>query len=161
MATKSTAAPSPAAPGSAAMDAWVNLVVSHSRLMSALDEELRAEHGSTMGDYDVFVQLSRAPGGRLRMCDLASAVLLSPSGLSRRVERLERAGLVQRRRSDDDARSIEAALTDEGKRYFRRLRKTHRAGVRERFADRFSEEELETLAGLLSRLTGTSEPDSC
>jgi DNA-binding MarR family transcriptional regulator len=100
----------------------------------------------------VLIQLAEAEAGRLRMCDLAAAVVLSPSGLSRRVDRLERAGLVERERGEDDARSVEATLTPEGERVLDRLRRTHRTGVKERFADRFSEDELRTLTRLLARL---------
>ena len=87
------------------------------------------------------------------MCELANAVLLSPSGLSRRVERLERAGLVDRERASADARSIEAGLTPVGRRLFRRVRLTHRAGIRERFVDHFDAEELRLLTELMGRLT--------
>ena len=87
------------------------------------------------------------------MCDLAVAVVMSPSGLSRRVDRLERAGLVTRSRGEEDGRSVEAALTPAGRRVLERLRTTHRAGVRERFADHFSDAELRQLTELLSRLS--------
>jgi DNA-binding MarR family transcriptional regulator len=89
----------------------------------------------------------------MRMCELAESVILSPSGLSRRVERLERRGLVQRERSTQDARSVEASITDEGRRLFRRLRRLHRDGISRYFSSRFSERELETLGPLLARLT--------
>jgi DNA-binding MarR family transcriptional regulator len=135
-----------------ALEAWKNFVVANSRLMRELDEELRREHGFTLGDYDVLIHLSRAPEAKLRMCDLAAEVLLSPSGLSRRVERLERAGFVKRERASTDGRSIEATLTTSGKRLFRRLRETHLRGVKERFADRFSAKEIERLRDLLARL---------
>lgn len=138
--------------GAAGLEAWKNFVVANSRLMRELDEELRREHGFTLGDYDVLIHLSRAPEARLRMCDLAAEVLLSPSGLSRRVERLERAGFVKRERASTDGRSIEATLTPSGKRLFRRLRETHLRGVKERFADRFSAKEIERLRDLLARL---------
>ncbi len=143
--------------GPAGLEAWRNFVLANSRLMRDLDEELRREQGFSLGDYDVLIQLSRSPGTRLRMCDLAAAIVLSPSGLSRRVERLERAGLVKRERAAGDGRSIEAALTPSGKRLFRRLRATHLEGVRERFADRFSAAEIETLRDLLGRLAVTGE----
>lgn len=138
--------------GATGLEAWRNFVVANSRLMRELDEELRSKHGFTLGDYDVLIHLSRAPEARLRMCDLAAEVLLSPSGLSRRVERLERAGFVKRQRASSDGRSIEATLTASGKRLFRRLRETHLRGVKERFADRFSAEEIEALRDLLARL---------
>jgi DNA-binding MarR family transcriptional regulator len=138
--------------GPIGFEAWRNFVIANSRLMRVLDEELRREQGFSLGDYDVLVHLARAPRTRLRMCDLAAEVLLSPSGLSRRVERLERDGFVIRERSERDGRSIEAALTPAGKRLFRRLRSTHLRGVKERFADRFDAEEIAALRDLLGRL---------
>ena len=138
--------------GPLGFEAWRNFVIANSRLMRVLDEELRREQGFSLGDYDVLVHLSRAPQTRLRMCDLAAEVLLSPSGLSRRVERLERDGFVIRERAERDGRSIEAALTPAGKRLFRRLRSTHLRGVKERFADRFDAEEIAALRDLLGRL---------
>lgn len=140
----------------AALSAWKGFLRAHSRLVPALDEELRERHGFSLGDFDVLVQLEGAPGSRLRMCDLAEAVVLTPSGLSRRVDRLERAELVTRERAADDARSIEARLTPAGRRLLARLRTTHRAGVEEHFADRFSDAELERLAELMGRLTNGS-----
>jgi len=134
------------------LEAWRNLLKAHAHLIRELDEELRDRHNFTLGDFDVLVNLANAPGQRRRMCELADAVLLSPSGLSRRVDRLERTGYVQRARAAGDARNIEAGLTVAGKRLLRRLRGTHRAGIRERFVDRFSAEELETLRELLGRL---------
>lgn len=135
------------------LGAWKGFLQAHSRLIAELDEELQAAHNISLGDFDVLAQLAEAPGGRLRMCDLAAAVVLSPSGLSRRVDRLERAGLVGRERATADARSVEAHLTAAGKRLLGRLRQTHRGGVKERFADRFSAAELATLSALLGRLT--------
>lgn len=138
----------------AGFEAWRSFVVGNARLMRELDEELRREHGFSLGDFDVLIHLSRAPRGGLRMCDLASAVVLSPSGLSRRVERLERSGYVRRERAGGDGRSIEARLTAAGKRLLERLRATHLGGVRDRFANHFSSAELETLHDLLGRLEG-------
>jgi DNA-binding MarR family transcriptional regulator len=94
--------------------------------------------------------------GRLRMCELAEAVVLSPSGLSRRVDRLEREGLVTRERAERDARNVEARLTANGRRLLNRLRQTHREGVKNRFADRFSDSELELLSEFLGRLNNGS-----
>lgn len=155
--TKAVAAASPAAPlTEPGLSAWKHFLRAQSRLVAELDEELRERHGVALGDFDVLVQLAEAPKGRLRMCDLAAAVVLSPSGLSRRVDRLERAGLVTRERAERDARNVEARLTPSGKRLLTRLRATHRSGVKERFTDRFSDEELDLLVELLGRLTGPS-----
>ncbi len=134
------------------ISAWANFLRGHARLVRELDAELQDSHGSSLGDFDVLVQLAVADEGRLRMCELASAIVLSPSGLSRRVDRLERAGLVARERGSSDARNVEARLTPAGKRLYQRLRKTHVAGIEERFNSRFSDRELETLRELLGRL---------
>lgn len=109
------------------------------------------------------VNLANAPGERRRMCELAGAVLLSPSGLSRRVDRLEGAGFVARVRAANDARNIEAGLTPAGKRLLRRLRETHLAGINTRFVERFSVDELDTLHELLGRLRAneTAADQSC
>lgn len=144
--------PSPTVSAGTGIPAWRSFLRAHSLLTRVLDEELRERHGYSLGDLDVLIQLAEAPRGRLRMCDLAAAVVLSPSGLSRRVDRLERAGLVARERGERDARNVEARLTPAGKRLHERLRQTHRGGVKERFADRFTTEELETLAEFLGRL---------
>jgi DNA-binding MarR family transcriptional regulator len=134
------------------LDAWRALLFAHARLTRELDAELQERERMTLGDYDVLVQLAESPTGCLRMNELAELVVLSPSGLSRRVDRLEQLGLVQRSRNEQDARGIEASLTARGKRVFQRLRRTHRAGVQRRFASAFSEEELSVLASLLGRL---------
>lgn len=147
-------------PGSPGMEAWKAFLRANALLLRELDEELRARHGFSLGDYDVLVHLAEVPGGRRRMCDLAGAVLLTPSGLSRRVERLERTGLVERQRAEADGRSIEAGLTPAGRRMLRRLRVTHRAGVEERFVAHFSSAELETMRQLLSRLTPAADSDA-
>lgn len=135
----------------AGLAAWRALLVAQSRLVRELDAELQERHDLTLGDFDVLVTLADSKGGCVRMHDLADQVLLSPSGLTRRVDRLERAGIVERRRSAVDGRSVEARLTAAGKRLLRRLRVTHRDGVARRFASSFSESELEQLAEMLGR----------
>lgn len=136
------------------LEAWRNLLRAHAHLIRELDDELRERHSLALGDYDVLVNLANAPGQRRSMCALAGAVLLTPSGLSRRIDRLEAAGFVARKRAANDARMIEACLTSSGKRLLRGLRETHLAGVKERFVDRFNAEELDTLRELLGRVTG-------
>lgn len=143
----------PLEPRSAAVQAWRRLIAASSRLMGELDAEMREQHNFTLGEFDVLVNIENAPEGRRRMCDLAGAILLSASGLSRRVDRLERAGLVVRERGTTDGRNVEVELTPEGKSFMQKVRATHLAGVKERFASHFSEAELETLCDLLGRLS--------
>jgi DNA-binding MarR family transcriptional regulator len=100
----------------------------------------------------VLLFLADAPGGRLRMSELADGVLLSRSGLTRLVDRMERDGLLRRERCEDDARGYHAAITAKGRTLFGRARRTHLDGVRERFLSHLSQEELRTLGALWEKV---------
>lgn len=143
--------------GDVAFEAWRNFLLANARLLRELDEQLRKEQNFSLGEFDVLVNLANAPAQRRAMCDLAGAILLSPSGLSRRVDRLERAGLVRRERGTKDARNVEAQLTPAGTKLLRRVRAAHLADIKERFADQFGEDELETIRDLMARLIPESE----
>jgi DNA-binding MarR family transcriptional regulator len=134
------------------LDAWRGFLRSYSVLVRDLDEELTRRHGIPISSYDVLVQLDEAPDGRLRMSALADAVLLSRSGLSRLVTRLEGQGLIERAECANDARGSFAAITDEGRKRLDEARVTHRGGVRERFFDKLGEREQRQLAKVWSRL---------
>src|SRR5881397_3274392 len=97
------------------LDAWAGFLRTHATLVRELDEELTERHGLPLSSYDVLVQLDRAPEGRLRMSHLADAVLLSRSGLTRLVTRLEKQGLLERADCPSDARGAFAAITDAGR----------------------------------------------
>lgn len=125
----------------------------HSALTRELDAELRTEHDLPLSSYEVLLFLATAPQGAMRMSELADGVLLSRSGLTRLVDRLERAGLVDRRECEEDARGLLAVITDSGRELFGRARKTHLEGVRRVFLDRFSEDEQRTLGELFARLS--------
>lgn len=129
------------------LEAWRGFLRTHATLTRELDDELRRAEALSLSEYDVLVQLADAPGGRLRMAELASAVVLSRSGLTRLVDGLERKGLVSRERCPDDARGFHAVITKDGLAVRRRASRTHLAGVRERFLGRLSTEQLEELAG--------------
>ncbi|MEA2435674.1 MAG: hypothetical protein QOF65_230 [Thermoleophilaceae bacterium] len=134
------------------LDAWRGFLRTHSTLVRELDEELTERHGLPLSSYDVLVQLDETPEGRLRMSNLADAVLLSRSGLSRLVTRLEAQGLLERTDCPNDARGAFAAITEKGRERLNEARATHRAGVRERFLDRLSEREQRQLAKAWNRL---------
>jgi DNA-binding MarR family transcriptional regulator len=102
----------------------------------------------------VLVTLASAPERRLRMAELADAVLLTRSGLTRRVDRLERAGLVERVRCPGDGRGFNAVLTDAGLARLAQVAPTHLNGVRRRFADRLDPDDLTRLARIWARLGG-------
>src|SRR3954452_16472081 len=91
--------------------AWQGFLRANARLTRLLDADLRSAHGLSGNAYDVLIQLGVAPRRRLRMTTLAEQVLMSPSGISRLVDELEREGLVARERNEQDARSFEVVLT--------------------------------------------------
>src|SRR5213596_1903644 len=134
------------------LDAWRGFLRTHATLVTELDEELTERHGLPLSSYDVLVQLDEAPDGRLRMSSLAEAVLLSRSGLSRLVTRLESQGLIERTECPSDARGAFAGITDKGRERLEEARATHRAGVRRRFLDRLGEREQRQLARAWNRL---------
>jgi DNA-binding MarR family transcriptional regulator len=136
--------------------AWRGLLRTHASLTKALDAELEAAHGLALSSYEVLTYLDDADGQRMRMCDLASTALLSRSGLTRLVDRLERDGLIARASCRDDARGAYAVLTDAGRAKLCAARSTHLAGVREHFLSRFGAEELDVLASAWGRLDGAS-----
>jgi DNA-binding MarR family transcriptional regulator len=134
------------------IDTWVRLLRVHAAMTRQFSGELLAEHGLTMNDFDVLMQLSIATDGRLRRVDLAERVLLTPSGITRLLEGLERAGYVERATCASDARVSYACLTDAGRDKLDEAKHTHQASIKHLFSERYSDEELETLAVLLERL---------
>lgn len=132
--------------------AWRGLLRVHSSMTKALDAELVREHSLSLSSYEVLLFLADAPEGRLRMSELADGVLLSRSGLTRLVDRMERDGLLRRERCEDDARGYNALITDAGRELFDAARRTHLDGVRERFLRRLSRAELRTLAELWEKV---------
>jgi DNA-binding MarR family transcriptional regulator len=132
--------------------AWRAFLTAHARVMRSLEAELLAEQRLSLVSYDVLVQLAEAPGRRLRMAELADRVLLSRSGVTRLVDRLERTGLVERQRVDGDGRGVIAELTPLGLETLRNAAKTHLAGVVRHFVTRFTEDELTRLGDLCARL---------
>jgi DNA-binding MarR family transcriptional regulator len=134
------------------LDAWRGFLRTHATLVRELDEELTERHGLPLSSYDVLIQLDESPEGRLRMSSLADAVLLSRSGLSRLVTRLEKQGLLEREECPSDARGSFASITGAGRDRLAEARATHRAGVRDRFLDKLGERELRQLSRAWSRL---------
>lgn len=134
----------------AEMTAWRALIQTTTGLLATLDNELQAEHGLTLGDYEVLIHLSDAPDRSLRMSDLAAKLRLSPSGITRRIDGLVRTGLVERRQCPTDRRGSNAVLTDAGMEKLEQAAPTHVRGVREHFVDRLNGTQLANLAEALS-----------
>ena len=134
------------------LGAWRGMLRVHAELTKALDAELAETHGLPLSSYEVLLFLAGEPGGRMRMSELADSVLLSRSGLTRLVDRLERAGLLERVQCDEDARGYFAQITPAGREEFNAARRTHLEGVRRLFLSRFSRDELRELGGLWERV---------
>jgi DNA-binding MarR family transcriptional regulator len=132
--------------------AWIRFLRAHAAVTRQLSARLESQHGLTLNDYDVMVQLYFAADRRLRRVDLARKVLLTASGITRLLDGLERAGWVEKARCASDGRVTYAVLTDSGAAKFEEARETHLADLRELFSDRFTGKEQATLADLLARL---------
>lgn len=134
------------------MRAWRAFVMTNVRLFEQLDRELKAEHGLTHDDYGILVNLSEAPGQRLRMSELATRVLESKSRLSHHVGRLQAEGLVRRETCPNDLRGLFAVLTPAGRRLLRRAAPAHVRSVREHFIDNLDRDQLTALADALGQV---------
>jgi DNA-binding MarR family transcriptional regulator len=134
------------------LGAWRGMLRAHAALTRELDAELTREHDLPLSSYEVLLFLNDSDEGRMRMSELADSVLLSRSGLTRLVDRLERQGLLKRERCDSDARGLFAEITPAGRRIFDSARQTHLDGVRKLFLSRFSRAELRALGALWQKL---------
>jgi DNA-binding MarR family transcriptional regulator len=133
---------------------WRSFLRAHSYVVRQLERDLVADAGLPLAWYDVLLQLVEAPDRRLRMAELADSVLLSRSGLTRLVDRLQAAGLVVREPFPGDARGMYTVLTPAGLDRLREAAPVHLAGVQEYWLSKFTDDELRELHGLLDRLGG-------
>src|SRR4051794_35554833 len=132
-------------------DAWIGMLETHKLLTRALDAELEAEHGLSLSGVECLGRLAAADGRAMRLSALANETGLSLSRISRIVDTLEARELVQRRSSTEDARAVEAHLTDAGLQLVRQAQTSHFASVQERFFEQLSGEELAVLARVFAR----------
>jgi DNA-binding MarR family transcriptional regulator len=140
------------------LDAWQALLHAHHQITRVLDAELRATHDLTWAGYDVLLRLAKAAGRTLTMTELARRIMISPSGLTRVVDGLERKGFVKRTRSDNDARVVSASLTEPGREKVKGAAQTHLRGIREHFTSRLSDAQLRAVASALQVITGPHVP---
>ena len=132
--------------------AWATFLRAHARVTRVLERELHDEQRMALADYDVLVQLATVEPRRLRMGELADRLLLSRSGITRLVDRLERAGFVARETCDTDRRGAWAVLTDAGYGRLREATPVHLRGVAEHFIDRIPQARLDELQETLARV---------
>jgi DNA-binding MarR family transcriptional regulator len=131
---------------------WRALIDINTRLLGRLDAELQETHDLTLADYEVLVHLSEAPERSLRMAELAGRLLLSPSGVTRRLDGLVRDGMVERRSCPSDRRGSLAVLTDAGLARLEQAAPTHVAGVRRYVIEAMSREQLLGLGASLDAI---------
>jgi DNA-binding MarR family transcriptional regulator len=134
------------------LGAWRGLLRTHREIVSVLDEELQRTHDLPLNSYEVLLLLADSPRGRMRMGELAKGLLLSRSGLTRLVDRLERRELVERVRCEEDARGLFAKITPGGRELFEAARPDHLDGVRRHFISRLDPADLDRLAEIWRHL---------
>ena len=143
-------------------EAFGNLLGAHAALTRELNAALLASHGLTINDYGCLLLLSRGGEQGMRRIDLANELQLSPSGITRLLDRLESQGLVGKGECKEDARVSYAVLTDAGLAKIREAWPEHVEAVERRVAAVLSEEEIQTLRELLARLSesdGSCDPN--
>lgn len=148
-ATASVTAPTPL--DTVEMSSWRAYIETVADLTNALESDL-APTGLTLGDYQVLVYLSEAEAHSMRMCDLAARLQLSPSGLTRRLDGLVRAGLVDRRPSVEDRRVMLAVLTANGRGKMESAYPVHLASVRNRLIDRLAKGDVDAMGRIFSTI---------
>jgi DNA-binding MarR family transcriptional regulator len=119
-----------------ALAAWRALLTAHARITRRISGELGAAGLPDLAWYDVLWALHEAPGRSLRVKDLAHRVVLSPTGMSRFVDRVEASGYVTREPDPDDRRALQVTLTDAGVELLRRMWPVYERGIEEHFAAR-------------------------
>jgi len=136
---------------------WMLLVRTHTKLWERVEAHMRREYGLTMARYDVLAHL-RMAGGRLGLGDLAAAIALSPSGLSKLLDRMERSGLIRRKPDPEDARAAFATITPRGRELVARARDGHHALLRNEFGRALSDRDLADLARIMRKLDRDARP---
>jgi DNA-binding MarR family transcriptional regulator len=140
--------------------AWRGMLEVHSTLITRLDSELEREHGLPLSSYEVLLHLANSDEGSLRMGELADRLFLSRSGLTRLIDRLVKAELVEREVCESDRRGYFARLTETGRERFDEARPTHLRGVREHFLAKLDAGDLEALAQAWEKVGAEDESGS-
>lgn len=142
------------------LEAWKGLLRAHDRVVSSIEARLAAADCIPLTSYDVLLELRSAPDDRLRMADLADRVLLSRSGLTRHVDRLERDGMIRRESAESDRRGTVAVLTPAGRAALRRAWPVYAEGIAAEFAAALEPDEAATIAAALTRVAAGADDDA-
>jgi DNA-binding MarR family transcriptional regulator len=141
--------------------AFGRLMRANQVLRRELDAHLAEDHQLTVSEFEVLILLAKAKDRAMRRVDLANEVRLSPSGITRMLDRLEASGLVEKRACDEDARVSYAALTDQGMTEIQSAMPVHYDGLEVLMHARLSEDEVKQLSDLLERLAGGIDDEPC
>ena len=134
------------------LEAWRLFLQTHARVLAQLEQELDAERHLPLTWYDVLAQLDAAPCQRLRLQDLVRRLVLSKSGLSRRIDRMQEAGLVERHECSSDARGVFAVLTPAGKAVLEEAAPVHLAGIARHFTQYLTDKETVALQAAFKKM---------
>lgn len=141
------------------MIAWERFLRAHAAVVPLLSQELEKAQRVPLNFYDVLLQLSQAPGASLRVGELNERLVLSQSGLSRLIDRMQTAGLVDREADLQDRRGVVVRLTAAGLAALRRAAPVHLAGIEAHFARHLSDEEARLVAGVFQRVLDAAAGD--
>ena len=133
------------------MPAWLALARTHGRLWDLLDAGLRRDHGLTIARYDVLAHVEMA-GGQLRLSDLAASIVLSASGLSKLMDRMEASGTIRRDPDPSDARATLATITPKGRALVKKARRSHHELLRQTFGNALDDRDLADLTRIMERI---------
>ena len=139
---------------------WQSYLAVHRRIVEQLADEMLREHQLPLEWFDVLVHLADLPGMRARQKDLRDRVLLSESGVSRLLVRMEKAGLITRCTADEDRRGMEIAVTDDGRAALLAAIESHLQLVASLFTDRLTATDRAALSRVLPKLLAGPEPTS-
>lgn len=134
------------------LEAWRKYYVSFWRIFAQIDADLTTAGLPSLSWYDALYELYLAPNRRLRMSELAQSALLSRSGLTRLVDKLEKEKLIERKACAEDGRVLHAQLTEKGVEVLRKIWPVYRAGIANYFGAHLSKAEAEQVSALFSRM---------
>jgi DNA-binding MarR family transcriptional regulator len=134
------------------LTAWLNLIQSYEAVAAGLEDTLERARGLSLAEHEVLVRLAEAEGGRLRMLDLTNLVLLSKSGVTRLIDRMQQEGLVERQACETDRRVVYAAITSKGQRVLREATPAFLEGIERYFSHHLSDADVRALRRVLRKL---------
>jgi DNA-binding MarR family transcriptional regulator len=142
------------------LSTWRFFIKTHAKIIEKIEQDLAEQKRVPLTTYDVLIALYEATDRKLRIGDLNKKVLLTKSGLTRLIDRLEREGLIRRERSEEDRRGSYAALTEAGEIELRRAWPVYARGIKNYFAAPFSKGELDFMHTALEALYKSNEKGS-